>query len=88
MDLEVSIMMKGGGAKTKIKTEELHFKPLRTWTGAVHKEKVHGWSTVVYEAQARLVAVTAHKTPPTLPLPVRSPMSRAMRPAAGVVFCP
>ena len=64
---EVSVLMREGAGKTKMKTSELKFKPVKTWTGGVYKEKVWGWNTTVYEAQARLVAITTYKTPVELP---------------------
>ena len=69
---EVSMLMRDGAGKTKMKTSELKFKPVKTWTGGVYKEKVCVWNTTVYEAQARLVAITTYKTPMELPEEVMS----------------
>jgi len=67
-DMEVAMLMHDGAGKTKMKTSELRFKPAKTWTGATYKEKVGDWNTTVFEAQARLVAVTIYKAPVQLPV--------------------
>jgi len=62
-DSEVSLLLQDGAGRTKMKTLEKRFKPAKNWLGGAVHERVDGWKTTVFEAQARLLAVTTYKTP-------------------------
>eukprot|EP00873_Tetraselmis_striata_P036735 jgi/Tetstr1/456999/TSEL_043663.t2 len=84
-DMEVSLLMQDGAGKTRMRTSELRFKPLKSLFGYPVRERVEGWDTTVYEAQARLVAVTTIKTPFNLPAMCTFEQYLALQPAEDKV---
>lgn len=49
---QVRSIMAEGGAKSKIKSSEFRFKPVKGWLGGNSTEKVGGWKTRVFEVSA------------------------------------
>ena len=49
---QVRSLIAEGVAKTKVKTSDFRFKPVKGWLGGEVTEKQSGWKTRVYEVQA------------------------------------
>ena len=45
--------MSEAGLKSKIKSSEFRFKPVKGWLGGDATEKVGGWKTRVFEVRLR-----------------------------------
>lgn len=56
---QIRLFMHDGGGKTKVRTSDVRFKPVKSWLGYAVKETVDGWSTQVYELSGKIGA-TAH----------------------------
>eukprot|EP01026_Neomeris_dumetosa_P074137 TRINITY_DN7693_c0_g1_i12.p1 TRINITY_DN7693_c0_g1~~TRINITY_DN7693_c0_g1_i12.p1 ORF type:complete len:562 (-),score=88.43 TRINITY_DN7693_c0_g1_i12:574-2259(-) len=69
-EAEVDLLLGEGAGKTKLKSSEFKFLPVKGWFTNELEEKVAGWNTVVYEAVGKLIAVTTLK--PSLPLAINS----------------
>ena len=59
--MQVSLVMTDRLGKTKMKTSDFAFKPLKNWFGGDQTEKIEGWKTYVYEAAGKMKAVTITK---------------------------
>ena len=51
--------MAGGGAKSKVKSTEFRFKPVKGWLGGETTEKVGGWKARIYEVRRPPIEATA-----------------------------
>eukprot|EP01025_Chloroclados_australasicus_P011006 TRINITY_DN1476_c0_g1_i4.p2 TRINITY_DN1476_c0_g1~~TRINITY_DN1476_c0_g1_i4.p2 ORF type:complete len:641 (-),score=64.94 TRINITY_DN1476_c0_g1_i4:470-2161(-) len=72
-EVEVDMLLGEGAGKTKLKSSEFRFKPVKGWFTNQLEENIGGWNTMVYEAVGKLIAVTTLK--PSLPLTHESTFS-------------
>lgn len=59
--LQASLLISDGAYKTKMRTSEKYFKPVKTWFGYDSTEKIEGWKTKIFEASGKMMAITITK---------------------------
>ena len=55
MEVQVRAILADGHSKTKMKTSDFRFKPIKGWLGGNATEKVGGWKTQVFEVSLLLL---------------------------------
>ncbi|CAD7700140.1 unnamed protein product [Ostreobium quekettii] len=60
-EFDVDAVISEGAGRTKLRAVNFRFKPVKGWAGGVLSEKIEGWTTKVYEASGKMMAVTCVK---------------------------
>eukprot|EP00210_Caulerpa_lentillifera_P002235 g2148.t1 len=62
VEADIDFIIADGVDKTKLRAMDLRFKPIKGWLTSQQTEKIENWNTVVYEASAKMLAVTRMKS--------------------------
>eukprot|EP00884_Botryococcus_braunii_P006876 jgi/Botrbrau1/1618/Bobra.0185s0033.1 len=70
MDLEseARMLMREGSVKTKLKSSEFRFLPVKGWLGGEATERIEGWRTRLYEATGKMKTVSIEKGAINIPI--------------------